>query len=48
MFLNIRLLAHPANWIIIFLVLYLCALCAHVVFTAATTGQSPIPFPGVK
>jgi hypothetical protein len=44
---NFRLIAHPLNWVIIFLVLYAAALFAHMIYTAATTGQSPIPFPQV-
>lgn len=44
-FINFRLLSHPANWLIIFLTLYFVALLAKVVYTAASTGQSPVPLP---
>jgi len=44
-FINVRLLAHPANWIIIFLIAYLSAMLANVVYTAATTGKVPFPLP---
>ena len=42
---NWRLIIHPVNWLIIFLVLYFVALLARIIYTAAMTGQSPIPFP---
>ena len=41
---NFNILSNPANWIIIFLVLYLVALFASVMFRAAQ-GASPLPFP---
>lgn len=42
---NFRLLAHPANWIIIFLIAYLSAMLANIVYTAAKTGKVPFPLP---
>lgn len=42
---NFQLLANPANWLIIFLIAYLSALLANMVYTAATTGQVPFPLP---
>lgn len=42
---NFSLLARPTNWIIILVILFLVALIANVLYTAATTGQSPIPLP---
>lgn len=44
---NWQLIFHPVNWLIIFLVLYFCALLAKLIYDSATTGQSPIPFPNV-
>lgn len=43
---NLDLLSHPANWVIIFLTLYLLALLAKMLHDAASRGVSPIPFPG--
>lgn len=41
--LNWELMANPANWIIIFLVLYLCTLLARMLYDAAIHGASPLP-----
>jgi hypothetical protein len=41
---NFNLLSNPANWIIIFLVLYLAALIAHVLFSASQ-GASALQLP---
>lgn len=41
---NFGLLSNPANWIIVFLVLYLVALIAHVLTNAAQNG-APIQLP---
>jgi hypothetical protein len=46
-FINFKLLANPVNWVIIFLVLYLTALLANIVYTSAVTGNSPIPLPAI-
>lgn len=40
---NFNILSNPANWVIIFLVLYLAALVAKIVASAA--GSAPIPLP---
>lgn len=45
---NLDLLSHPANWLIIFLVLYLAALIAKMLHDAAVSGISPIPNPLVS
>lgn len=42
---NTDLIIHPVNWVIIFLVLYLGALLAKMVYNADQNGVSPIPFP---
>lgn len=42
---NFRLLANPLNWVVIFAVLYITALIAKIVYSAAASGQSPIPLP---
>jgi hypothetical protein len=42
---NFNILANPANWVIIFFVLYLAALIAHVMFKAAFEGGSAIQLP---
>lgn len=44
---NFSLLSHPANWIIIFLTLYLVALLAKLLYGAITSGVSPIPLPNI-
>lgn len=41
---NFNILSNPANWVIIFLVLYLVALIANVLFKAASQG-APLPLP---
>lgn len=41
---NFNILANPANWLIVFFVLYLVALIAHVLTNAATNG-APIQLP---
>jgi hypothetical protein len=42
---NFNILRNPANWVIIFFVLYLAALVAHVMFEAAFNGGSAIQLP---
>jgi hypothetical protein len=41
---NFNILANPANWLIVFFVLYLVALIAQVLAEAATNG-APISLP---
>lgn len=41
---NFNILSNPANWVIIFLVLYLVALIVSVLFKAASQG-APLPLP---
>ena len=43
---NTELLSNPANWIIIFIVLYLVALIMRVIIQSATTNP-PISLPGL-
>lgn len=43
-FLNFNILGNPANWLIVFFVLYLVALVAHVLYGAAANG-SPLQLP---
>ncbi len=40
---NWSILSNPMNWAIIFGVLYLVALCAHVLYSAAS--EAPIALP---
>lgn len=42
---NLELLSHPANWVIIFLTLYFVALLAKTVSDAVYHGVSPVPTP---
>lgn len=42
--LNFNILGNPANWLIVFGVLYLVALIAHVIVNAAQNG-APIQLP---
>lgn len=44
-FLNYELLRHPANWLIIFLILYLVCVLARAAMSAAETGQLPFSLP---
>jgi len=41
---NWDILSNPANWLIVFFILYLVALIAHVLYQAATQG-SPLTLP---
>lgn len=41
---NWNILAHPANWIIIFLILYLTALIAKILLQASA-GETAISLP---
>ena len=41
---NFNLLSNPANWVIIFFVLYLCALIAQVLFNASQ-GKTVLSLP---
>ena len=43
---NFDLLSSPANWVIIFLILYFVALLAQVLYQASR-GQSLVPFPSI-
>lgn len=42
---NWNIISNPANWIIVFFVLYLVALIAHVLYQAAIHGNSAISLP---
>lgn len=42
---NWNILSSPANWLIIFLVLYLLGLLAHVLYEAAANGNTPLTLP---
>ena len=44
---NLKLLSNPINWVIIFLTLYFVALLVQMIYTASTTGQTPIPLPNI-
>lgn len=44
--LNWDLISNPANWLIVFLVLYMVALMAHII--AASAGGAPILFPNIS
>jgi CDP-diglyceride synthetase len=41
---NFDLISHPANWIIIFLTLYLLVLLAKILHDAANSGVTPFNF----
>lgn len=41
---NWNILGNPANWLIVFMILYLVALIAHVLTNAAQNG-APIQLP---
>jgi len=43
--LNFAILNNPMNWVIIFFVLYLVALIAHLLVTS--TASAPIQLPGL-
>jgi hypothetical protein len=40
---NWELISNPFNWIIVFIVLYLVALIAHLLFTASATAPIQLP-----
>jgi hypothetical protein len=42
---NWNLISNPANWLIIFFVLYLLALLAYVLYQAAVKGNPVIQLP---
>lgn len=42
---NWAILANPANWLIVFFVLYLAALLAHILYQAAVNGNTAISLP---
>jgi len=42
---NFELISNPANWLIVFGVLYLVALIAHTLYEAAVNGNSPLQLP---
>lgn len=45
---NLDLLSNPANWVIVFLILYVAALSVKVLFQAASDGVSPnLQIPGL-
>ena len=40
---NFNILANPLNWVIIFLILYLTALIAKVIYGASTNAPIQLP-----